>query len=1789
MNSKYSFEVSVTNLANEITYGKSEVKYATTFPFKTAEFSGASYAEALPGKYGETSIRVIWTPALTGSSTFNLSETDPVGYEISYVESGEGLEALDNPTKTTSGGLITVPTNINGSMSYDSEVVISNLKPETTYLFRVRAINYGFFLDQKEKTGLNYQHEYNNVVVSAKTNAISSDYGFFNYGISAKPGDGFNALKEIDVAWSRGTGGFYGYRVFVRRICDDCETPTPCDLNIKSCTDFINSPLCENFDSSTGFGCYFLDPLKTNYSITGLQSYKKYQVLVSVCGDEGCTQQVQSEERTVETKPKIALFEGLSEIKFATTKSELDAGTIHLDFQKIDITSGYLTNLNVWCLDNPNDPKNSTVSKITELGTDSQNPVCKMANLKTSNPTNSGDWVKYKKEWSNFDEISINFGADAYGEKYFVCLGIMPEIEEIPGVFNAINVTKDGQLTDEAKNRMIVRCSTLESLQPTIEQFPGKNIKCEEGVNSLGENIPLSLRISYREPTGGIFSHYRIFIKSSSEEVFNFENAKATAINIETVSICPNGQYCYVDVKKEDPNYYDFKNLKPGEWYSTGVLPIYKIEGNDIPLYSDSNSRTSACQAKVPDIYFNEWTNILSLGPKTDARWEVQYNPDGEGNYNVIRHHLPEKLNEHGVPIEIDPTDLGLIVNKFDGVFNELGNAFSENGIIHLEWKDVKFAEEVNELEEKTELSFFDVLYSIDQTIFQIEKTDRKYGYRVYRSSDLGVTWKNLTRTTNEIDPHNKYVQKVENDGLITPCRMEGEVGSDVELCRKKYKANGGIEYTPRIVKFTDYSVQNAPSLSEVDNGRVYLYRIELIFDGKIIPLLGDDHTIKVILPPPNMAFAHRKMINRTMCLDLSKEGEFDRVLNKNPGGHYSCEYNGIGASSLRAPWSTDATVYDIGGDLIIDRFEMGCNWTRGSANDWDQTQFPDDPKTYDADTKGCVGKSYQISGDNIPLDEYPLAKSTSTKELAEFDDMRLARKGDCVGTWASQLAYDYNPDTTKGKATIPLNIPGAIGGRNYVNSDSGQTNANDPGHYMQSFLSDGSVSFDGMSEGFPMLKDYIVRSEFAAVLYNRFRDNNLIRNYYGNNYSEVSTDLGQDENFNFNKIGPKTADGNIIRHRSAEGSPLDSGCWINLGYKNNINGLQEPRWFSLNQLFFSSGIDGNEYGDLILRNTQGDIIEPGNMTIGDLKNPINNLYLNNSSDNFQIPTKPQNYNNRYFDNLNIIRLMTTNAAKAPPVVNISQEESDKICQKYKVGLVVKPSDSENVFKTLRVKNKRLPSRKEMIAYSAWPDTFSHEEITKIENRSYVGLERRNSEDPLNSHQITGCNSSEKTSPIENVPFTKFMQGKLKHGEYLTSVYPKRLSSSEVIFTLFHSGSSQMDANDPTNLLNTTNLNYNSESCVSKFGAQDIVGNLKERNADRIFCNFDKRKMYIQNKTQDGDNLNFNKAILAYSFDLSESMPADYNQFISLMAARNEGDQDFRNLQNNYFENESTEFVALVPEVESETYCSVVGAYYSDQDQIVYNNDDGSMYNPILDYVMADINDRKLIGKSFNHFNLNILNDLRNGDGSYLDFGAASSVSQKDKKSQGLLWQSDLYDNSYNSYVKFNPIVGMPLSCKTSSCDQSSDNKIFDNGVFPIGNSSFQNDGINQVTVRDRTVRLGGERIAMVTGISSSSSESWDDVIQSNLEETAVGSGEYTIPYIPEETKYRTFSFKVSQSNYFHFVSGGSSFNVDTTKANTGASAGRYSFYLRGNDFVGQQSYKNDTGFRCVVKVNENE
>ncbi len=99
----------------------------------------------------------------------------------------------------------------------------------------------------------------------------------------------------------------------------------------------------------------------------------------------------------------------------------------------------------------------------------------------------------------------------------------------------------------------------------------------------------------------------------------------------------------------------------------------------------------------------------------------------------------------------------------------------------------------------------------------------------------------------------------------------------------------------------------------------VYFYEVRPIIDNISTGTNEIFKEARVFIPPENMAFAHRWMINQSMCNTMNSTGI-------EPSSNFRCPYVGPGDSA--------GGYYDIGQDLIIERFEASCNFTRSPACD---------------------------------------------------------------------------------------------------------------------------------------------------------------------------------------------------------------------------------------------------------------------------------------------------------------------------------------------------------------------------------------------------------------------------------------------------------------------------------------------------------------------------------------------------------------------------------------------------------------------------------------------------------------------------------------------------------------------------------------------------------------------------------------------------------------------------------------------------------------------------------------
>lgn len=162
---------------------------------------------------------------------------------------------------------------------------------------------------------------------------------------------------------------------------------------------------------------------------------------------------------------------------------------------------------------------------------------------------------------------------------------------------------------------------------------------------------------------------------------------------------------------------------------------------------------------------------------------------------------------------------------------------------------------------------------------------------------------------------------------------------------------------------------------------------------------------------------------------------------------------------------------------------------------------------------------------------------------------------------------------------------------------------------------------------------------------------------------------------------------------------------------------------------------------------------------------------------------------------LNQTQALKTQLAQLPPLVNVKQEYANTICD-TRGTLSIQTSTSAT--STAATDQFKLPSRKEQIAYSAWSSGtgFSAFEIDTLE----TGLSL-NSSAKCNASYASGLESSYTDSDIPTAGERFSLPG----------------SNSSNIRSLFTSS-------------NQTNL------CVSRYGVQDSIGNVREWVEDRIYC-----------------------------------------------------------------------------------------------------------------------------------------------------------------------------------------------------------------------------------------------------------------------------------------------------------------------------------------------------------------
>lgn len=1603
MNSAYTFNMrAVLAGTNEpLKLDPTKSLSATTFKNETADFMGISSLTLGAGESGRDTLTVKWVPATIRGTNINPRSTDPVAYEIIYIKREDGAQNINNPLYTGANRVtVTIPNSISATptLNKSSEQIIAGLIPGETYFFQVRAIHKGFIT---YKTDPSYLREQNTRFLKI---TMLNNAGLFDFNdalVSMTNPLGEAGLTNLNVSWIPAGGEFKQYRLCYKKVGNPADAEPIADL----LTDVDIDLLLSNTTA-----CLPLDANVTAQTLASLTSYAYYQAKVIACRTFACeaNNRIKSLLMQKRVVANVAPFNGVLTISNPVDETKLK--DVKITFDSPVVSAGYLNNFKLYCYSDASDldpyalPTDGSVSAATGKAS------CDGIQLLTPMPTILSDY-------GLLNNLEIRLPVIDGNARY--CLSLLPSISS-------------PFLNQEDKTTAVIKCFTPEIKTPTIIQFPGRVNTCQLAGKNLSINWPL--------PTGGLYTKFVVLYreKKSTSNFFNFQDATQAYLTNNSTT------YKWIDELPRTQLTHNLTSLVEGRTYNIGVLTY--LDDGVSKQFAQYNVNIGECTLPLPTPTFNEWVDIFAVGPKEDGLTPA--------TSTGVKSYILETLDSDGIPIDLKPSIADIKVPNvsdpltaskqssvlFDGVYGSMNALesnplyqYSNSGIVKLAWKDVTFYNETSTM--STYIA--DPIYEANPG----NKNLKKFGYRIYRSEDNQLTWIDLTKNSTQ----NKF-QTVLNTGLVTPNTMSWRARNNSTL------------NSEQIVSFIDYSVKFSGNNEEVDRARVYHYKIIPVFDGKELVFNSltnsTHHIVKVTLPPRNMALVHRMMANRTICLEMDKD------ISKSSGMHYSCEFNGLGASGLSKPWSQGSTVYDLGGDLLIDRFELSCPITRGDVNFSNSNSiFSGDNDTFKGlssfgdPLKGCYTSDsgnarYEPNNGNAVATANYVYKQVIPGDCFGAEEASIASTGVCTTGLSNTRSYIY---------------PGSPGYDYTPNcailSQTGETAFN--------YLSPTSA-INSSSNVFP------IQSEFAAVYYSR-----AAYKWTGN--------------WHLTPGNMKGGSGTVIQQAERYNT---GSCNVNLNFVNNT-GEYRPRWISVNSLFERTRTAASPSGLNLYNKKISEIVNhPQLYDSVDVNAPATNLTVSN----------------RYKMNSTLARVVTSNSAKLPPLEGMASYDGDKLCSTYKVQVGLEVANRGFIPTDNKIYNKRLMRKKESTVAGAWPSNYTNAQVSSIEAGSY-------SENSIEK----GCNTKTKTLEDGASQFVK--------GNYISTNFPHKGQIHPTLMV----GSSSRDFNG----------DQNTEKCVSRFGVQDLVGNLAEHNSDQIFCDFNEDQLY----------LGLGKSVTQSVYAGSGTAFYDPNAVLG--------------------------WVLSTPASGS---CSVVEA--SGARASAYVNGDGS-FASIYDYLGNVVS--AIVSRAKSYDQDSVLS-ARNGDGSFLDFGQFNMAPKLSSKNTISMTDEDLTDGETPVIMPkyFNPALGIPLLCEkgcnalaldntTISSDQICSNR--DCGAliplpgitnFPLNNSSFTNAGTGDSGFTDskNSNNINDVPFNYVSDILVNPNPALNDLVYSSVNAVS------TFPGV-----VRTMGFVIPRGEPLKMVTGGG----------YQQKAGRYSLNINGTYTTAERAIGYAYGVRCSVMINEDE
>jgi hypothetical protein len=1757
----YKFKIRAFNKIDGGQSALERVQTIQTFDNRVADFNGILNITPVAGTEGaeQPSLRIQWDK-VPYFNWGNQTAFDPVRYEVYYTSAGP--EDLWEPSPTRRGPVIV---NVLTEFVHPSETVITDyLAPDTQYYFWVRAVHRAYSNFEVGEGGyIPVARENNKKFLSFRTAARGGLPGYIEArnSFNLYPGLQSDGLTKVRASWLPSKGNYLKYKLVYFN-----QAPAASE-------DFSNEQISTILSSIDPEQAGVIDITKesqefknSKIDISNLRTGQTYHFKLFLCTDATCPLTGANVSQSYDLKsitvaPMLASFLGINSIDNPNDPTKLDE--IKLNFDSPVLSIGWANKMEFFCEDGAN---SYLLTESANNSAPSTSPCYGLRHLPFVNDSISISGLK--------NLMVKGVIIDKNNPKQY-CFSATPLLE-YTGLSGSVQVRRDSR---------IQRCIVPELITPNIQEFAGLN-SCSP-VTSLTEK---KLKLTYPAPRAGIYQKYVVFWKPKTLNPFSFNTALTnyeTKMTIDGLDreTCTGEQYCFKTLNNTD-DYYT-PALGSGD-YETGVMTYAKVSVNSVDTYywSQINTSVKDCKISPPFATFKGWLRIFAIGPKTS------HTDKGSGGQFKIR----EAINEDGIPYELSlltsqtaapalfkPPGQALLTTTGSVQTINLGTGLdiakdiaggygSEEGIISLAWEDIN-------LDNNADKTKWD---SEQDNISRLAE-NRKYGFRVFRSDNNRVSWKELTVST---DGQSTVVHSVPGPG------------------------------GKRIAYFTDYSVVqlNQDSMG-AQKARVYWYKVVPSFNGSDLVFYDNDaelkfHNdlalVKVTLPPPNMALVHRWMANRSQCLEIGKSPRMRE--------NYSCDFRGLGSVPKRPPFVQNDTKLDLRGDLLIDRYELGCRFSRGPES-LQSTLGSADYSTSSSvvslsQNSGCfkVGGSPTVTGATNPLPGLDLGNGAS---VPSGDLPNYLLMGDCIGEsqdksipWSncnsdianrggvskvsvSSIGFSVNPDPAN---TVNNHLPNLCQ-THYVDKRFGIKHSSDATGYLNK---DGNPD---SNSPFEWVKHNLAQSQFGAVYHNT----NTSSSFY------TTPVVGINNSNQLVSLGGKNS--------------YSASCSINLAAIDPADNQLIPRWVNLIDL------DGS-IENLKTSSTVGDVLSNNKL--------YKNGHLNAPTTSLSPSTK-------------LGRVMTTNRADAPPITGINREIAEQLCNNYEVNVMVSgQSDNEILLST---HSKRLIRRREFLAANMWPENYNKTHTNYLEGVDYSSTTISSKWTGLN--QYSGSNRC-ANAPGSDATLTRW------------STLPNRPQGTNPFFT----------GSDSTKL------------CMSRYGVQDLVGNIEELGSEILHCAYTSVKM---NYGKISDPLNQWSANGGRDVQLEDLAPTAPQVDIGLLSSgyrggyyllrkrtpgssttespyftikRSDGTINAVFTDDNPSSARPDQFGPYVGEVGDDAgYCSLVDTEPTRRKEAFNQFETLDFFSNSFTKALNSI-----LFKEINPYDpLSVIN-FRDGKGYFLDFGKthlANRLLYKD--SLGFPWSWDLdssmpvtpsmggsqnwNDFNENNYF-FSHLLGLPLTCGGfdvgdatgnswwGACAKDDQNNTLlieeetaehsalpaavtsmTDGIiagtvinnFHIGGSKITNDGLREVSLVPRSIEAPSvgttnppNSMNIITGVQLQSFYdqpygpvgSQTNAIPQNIIKIEKAVSEDDTQRLQETNKVTTISAQISDTTKFepgstiyywdvswvlprnsnmNFYQGGHYDNNNNIDRHNG----RFSLH------VGTKDYSRNTGIRCGVLINE--